>query len=299
MMRFLSVLADAGIEVFAPCIPSALDLRLDRSGIAEAAAAYKHALESGHRGGLSVFTISFGSILGLNLLADARFQGLHGDLMLFGAYADWVSALRYSITERDLSVEPVPPDPLNQPVVYMNLVEDMPGAPTDTSSVKEAWRRYVKATWGDLRMQERARFAPVADALAATLKPEERPLFLRGCGLEPGAFNEVEAALECAKERLAWLSPLPALRRLNCALHVAHGADDDVVPVTHAEMLVGLAREHTEVKAWVTGLYGHSEAAGLRDLANRGSSALRELRTMLGLLRAIAELSQSASHGEG
>lgn len=293
MMRFLSILANARIEVFAPFIPSAMSLRLDEIGLDESAAAFEFVTSRNPGPPLSVFTISFGAILGLHLATNPRFAGRHGDLMLFGAYSDWLQALRFSLSERDLSAEPVPPDPLNQPALYLNLVDNMKAAPADTRPLMDAWRRYIEGTWGDPLMKQGAQHEPVAAEIASTLSPEERQLFLRGCGLAPGSFDEVESALIDAKERLSWLDPEPALRRLRCALHIVHGADDDVIPVSHAGELVAMAGQCAEVHAWVTGLYGHSEGAGLGGLVHRGPGALRELQTMLGLLRAIARLSHA------
>jgi pimeloyl-ACP methyl ester carboxylesterase len=291
LLRFLSAVAASGVEVFAPFIPTLLSLKLEEAAVAETAAALKAATIDAPSGRIGIFTISFGSALGLRLMADPRFQEHTGDLMLFGGYCDWKDALRYSITDRDTRHDVVPPDPLNQPAVYMNLVEDMEGAPTDTQHLHAAWMAYVKATWGDPAMRDIARFEPIARKLAETLADDERPLFLRGCGLGEGAYQEVEGALSRSEARLAWLAPHDDLARLSCTLHIAHGADDDVVPVRHAAALADAATSCPKVTRAVTGIYGHTEHVGIGGLLKRGPAAFQELRTIVGLLHAITSVS--------
>ena len=291
LLRFLSAVAASGVEVFAPFLPTLLSLKLAESAVAETAAAFEAATQSDPDARLGVFTISFGSVLGLRLMSDPRFAGQTGDLMLFGGYCDWRDALRYSITDRDLSGDTVPPDPLNQPAIYMNLVSDMPTAPSDTAPIRDAWMAYVKATWGDPEMRDITRFEPVARRLAESLDARDRPLFLRGCGLGDGAMMEVDQALSKAAPRLAWLAPQGDLARLKGTLHIAHGTDDDVVPVHHAASLARAATSCTTVSQSITGIYGHTEHAGVEGLLKRGPAAFRELRTMVRMLHAITTVS--------
>ncbi|MGB0589753.1 MAG: hypothetical protein ACPGU1_08755 [Myxococcota bacterium] len=291
LLRFLSAVAASGVEVFAPFLPTLLALSLAESAVAETAAAFDTATQRAPGGPLGVFTISFGSVLGLRLMNDPKFDGQTGDLMLFGGYCDWRDALRYSITDRDMSGDTVPPDPLNQPAIYMNLVSDMPAAPSNTAPLRSAWMAYAKATWGDPAMRDITRFEPVARRLAESLDAADRPLFLRGCGLGDGAMKEVEQALSKASPRLAWLAPQGELARLRGTLHIAHGADDDVVPVRHAAALARGATSCTTVNQFITGIYGHTEHVGVEGLLKRGPAALRELRTMVRMLHAIATVS--------
>ena len=291
LLRFLSAVAASGVEVFAPFIPTLLSLSLDEASVAETEAALRAATADPSDGPIGLFTISFGSILGVRMMLTPEFQEKTEALMVFGGFCDWKDALRYSITDRDTRADVVPPDPLNQPAIYMNLVADMEAAPEQTHRVHDAWLAYIKATWGDPTMRDRARFEPIARRLSQTLEEEERALFLRGCGLAPGAREEVEGALVRANARLNWLDPQAHLARLRCPLYIAHGADDDVVPVHHAEAMASAATSCPRVTQAVTGLYGHTEHVGLSGLLKRGPEAFRELRTMMGLLRAIVSVS--------
>jgi len=295
LLRFLSAVAASGVEVFAPFIPTLLSLSLDEGSVAETKAALCAATADPSDGPIGLFTISFGSILGIRMMVDPDFRAHTEALMVFGGFCDWKDALRYSITDRDTRADVVPPDPLNQPAIYMNLVADMESAPEHTHRLHDAWLAYVKATWGDPSMRDIARFEPIAQRLSQTLDEEERALFLRGCGLAPGALEEVEGALLKASSRLDWLAPQPHLARLRCPLYIAHGADDDVVPVRHSEAMANAATSCPKVTQAVTGIYGHTEHVGIRGLLKRGPEAFMELRTMVGLLHAIASVSHPST----
>ena len=289
MLRFLSAVAASGVEVFAPFLPTALALKLEPQAADEAARALTYALDRPGARRPGLFTISFGSTLGARLAADPRFADRIGDLMLFGGFCDWRDVLRYSVGGGDTGA-PVPADPLNQVVIYLNLVDLIAGAPSNTEALKAGWTAFARETWGDVAMKARDRYEPVAHRLAEALSEEQRPLFLRGCNAAPGGRAEIDQALDRATERLGWLDPTPHLAKLRGVVHVVHGADDDVIPVTHADALAAACPNASKVYRRVTGMYGHTGPEGLAGLVRRGPEALREVGTMVGLLAAIADV---------
>jgi pimeloyl-ACP methyl ester carboxylesterase len=146
-------------------------------------------------------------------------------------------------------------------------------------------------------MKALERYEPIARRLADGLKDDERAIFLRGCHVDSGAEAEVDHALEVAAERLSWLDPRPHLAQVRTAVHVVHGADDDVIPVRHVDGLAEGCTSASSVHRWVTGMYGHTGPAGLAGLLGRGPAAVREVHTMIGLLRAIVAVAHpSSSH---
>jgi len=72
-------------------------------------------------------------------------------------------------------------------------------------------------------------------------------------------------------------------------VHVVHGSDDDVIPYTEAEALVDALSRHTEVKGWMTGMYGHT-ATDASTLLSNAAQAGREIATMLGMLHAVGSV---------
>ena len=105
-------------------------------------------------------------------------------------------------------------------------------------------------------------------------------------GVEPGAEALLEAALSLGASALAWLEPAPRAREVRVATHVVHGADDDVIPHTHARRLGKMLAERARAGVHVTGLYGHTGASGApwRDAVRLA----HEARTLAGALDAIA-----------
>lgn len=282
MDRFARVLAKAGYWVCAPFLPAFINMRLEPSLIRDALAVFDALAARTDRpaGRPGVFSISFGSLPALHVAA-ARPQQV-GSALIFGGYADWQQTLRFSIT----GGRGVPHDPLNRPVVFMNLVEHLPDAPADPTLLLAAWRRYLHATWGKPEMKQDGAWQAVARTIAETLPAGLQRHFLLGCGLAPGALDVAQAALAASAKARDWLDPRPALARIECPVSIVHGADDDVIPHTQAQLLFDALPPRARGGVFISGVYGHTGTGG------RGK-ALRELKTMVGMLRALARLGEA------
>ena len=268
MVRFCSVLAASGAVVVAPAIPDFLALRVTR----EAAVDFERALDAARPlfpARPALFSISFGSLLALRLAA-ARPDAIERAI-LFGGYADFAAAVRFCLAG------PPPRDPLNRPVVFINLVDQLAAA-HQRAPLGAAWRRYVERTWGQPDMKEPARWQAIARATADELPDQLRPLFLAGCGAEPGGDPDCLAALD--RMDLDFLDPRPLLASIRCPVDILHGIDDDVIPYTQAGEL---ARALPDARVHLTGLYAHTGRARLQVAA-----AARELRTFARLVRLLS-----------
>ncbi len=268
MDRFATILAASGAVVVAPAIPDFLALRVTP----DAAGDFERALEAARPlvpARPALVSISFGSLLVLRLAA-ARPDAIERAI-LFGGYADFAAAVRFCLTG------PAPRDPLNRPVVFINLVDQL--AAGDARDVlAAAWRRYVERTWGRPELKAPERWQPIARAVAAELAPALRPLFLAGCGAEPGGDPECLAALDGMD--LGFLDPRPLLPAVRCPVTIVHGVDDDVIPYTQA---AELARALPDARVPLTGLYAHTGRGRLRPW-----SAARELATFARLVRLLS-----------
>ncbi len=277
--RFCRVLAAAGHMVIAPFVPGYLRLVPGADAIAD----FGRVLDAVPRWEARraqrpvVFSISFGSLLAL---ACAAARDDIARLVVFGGYADFHATMRFCLSGDTGSGRVAPRDPLNQPVVMMNLLPHLTAVEADRGELAAGWRRYVEATWGRPEMKERARFEAVASELAPGVAASARELFLVGIGATPGAEALAYPALERFDARA--LDPRPYLRQIRCRVDLVHGADDDVIPFeqTHA---LGAGLVNADVRTHLTGLYGHTGASRptLR-------ASVRELATMLRILRALS-----------
>ena len=283
MDRFARVLANAGYWVCAPFLPSFIDMRLQPQLIDDALAVFDALVARTDRPICKpgVFSISFGSLPALRIAAGRPEQV--GSAILFGGYADWKAALRFSITGGG----DVPHDPLNRPVVFMNLVDHLPDAPRDPRTLLTAWRRYLKATWGKPEMKLDGAWQVVARTIADDLPAGLRRIFSLGCGLAPGALDVAKAALARSGAERDWLDPRPYMADIQCPVVIVHGADDDVIPYTQAQVLADALPPASRAGVFISGMYGHTGKA-------RGGAALQELQTMLGMLKALARLDRPA-----
>lgn len=281
--RFNRILASAGLLVLSPFLPDFTRMIITERVIDDLDAALGRLLEEAERPGL--LSISFGSLPVLRVAARPdRADRIRG-LFLFGGYADFHDTVRHCLSGEGR-------DPLNQPVVLMNLLADLPEAPLDPEPLLSAWRAYMEATWGRPEMKARARFAPIAERIEKSLDPSYRRLFRTGVGLEGDALALCAPALE--RRAPGFLDPRPHLAGIRCPVHLCHGLDDDVIPVSQVERLASALPAHVPVRTYVTGLYGHTGSAGL----SAASAAAREGVTLLGMLRAIIDVT-AAPLGDG
>jgi pimeloyl-ACP methyl ester carboxylesterase len=289
MDRFGRVLASAGVLVLAPFLPDFAEMRVADELVRDTTRAFdllESLPERPRHLKPGVFSISFGSLPALRLASSATHAARVGGLVVFGGYADFVDAIRFCLSGR----EGLPHDPLNRPVVFLNLLEHLEGAPRDPRALVAAWKRFVVETWGNEAMKERERYVAVARAIAESLDAGERALFSKGCGAEDGGVELGLSALARSEDRFAFLDPRPHLAGIRCPVHIVHGRDDDVIPVTHAALLADAMPEDIPVHTWLTGFYAHTSTTGLATWLGKLPLFAGELRSMLGILRAIREV---------
>ena len=266
--RFCRILAAAGHRVIAPFIPSYLALEPDTKAIDDFVRVVDALPRWCDRKPVA-FSISFGSLLAFG--AAAARPGIFERLVVFGGYADFEDTLEFCLTGDHR-------DPLNQPVVMMNLLDHISHDPALRGPLVAAWRAYVERTWGRPEMKAPERYLAIADELAPSVPEAIRALFL--AGIRPGAWPIAEPAVALANRRD--LDPKPFLPRVTGRVDLVHGADDDVIPLRHVHALAaGLV--NADVRVHVTGLYGHT-GAGFGKLA----ALPRELVTMVRVLRVLA-----------
>ena len=273
MDRFCRILAAAGHRVIAPFVPSYLALAPDARAIDDFVRVVD-ALPRWCERPPVAFSISFGSLLAL--AAAAARPGAFERIVVFGGYADFHEAMEFCLTGAGR-------DPLNQPVVLMNLLDHIAATPAlharERPALIAAWRGYVERVWGRPEMKAPERYLAVAEELAPAVPAGVRELFLIGVGARPGAWELVKPALARADRRD--LDPRPLLDRITGRVDLVHGTDDDVIPFQHAHALAaGLA--NADVRVHITGLYGHT-GAGFGRLA----ALPRELATMFRVLFAL------------
>ncbi len=294
--RFSRILAKAGLLIFTPFLPDYLELTAVAGVIRDADRAFAALMEYTERPRArlpGIFSISFGSLPALRLAASPERSSQVGGLMLFGGYADWKETASFCLTGELNGVRHTSHDPLDAPIIFINLLDAMPEAPDDKPPLVDAWKRYVKATWGRPEMRPLEGRAPIARQIAATLPEASRKFFLQGCLVEPGGVEIGLDALARGGPRWEVLDPRPHLSSLTCPVYIAHGIDDDVIPYTQLDRIREALPSGVPVTAHLTGLYGHTSRITMWHLLKRIPMMVREIWIMMAMLRAIV---RAATH---
>ncbi|MBK6685057.1 MAG: hypothetical protein IPG45_11375 [Deltaproteobacteria bacterium] len=284
--RFLRVLAGSGLLVLSPFLPDFTALEVKESLTDDLERALGALLEHPARPRSitpGIFSISFGSLPSLRLAARATPERPLGGLLVFGGYADFSRTLAHCLGQGAEG----PRDPLNQPVVFLNLLPwlEVP----EPERLAAALRRFVESTWGRPELKAKARHQPIAEAVGAELTGRTAQVYRIATGLDDGAFALAETALR-ARGTDAHLDPRPVLAQIRCPVHLVHGRDDDVIPHTELDALAAAFPAGAAVSTYKTGLYAHTGRGGFGNLAD----GFRELVTMFGMLKAIVEVSTAA-----
>ena len=278
--RFCRLLAASGFLVDAPLLRHHLRLRLSPetpADLVRALTAFAPAVDALGLPPPALFSISFGSLPAI--IAAAEHPSLVSGLALFGGFADFDAAIRYAVTGSDGQATP---DPLNRPALFLNFLPHL-DLGNDLGRVEWGWLTMVRRTWGRPELKLEGARDGIAHELAAHVPARHRELFLIGCGLAPGGEALLDRVLPLVAT--AHADPRPHLGRLTRPVLIAHGRDDDVIPVRQADELARALPAGLPRRVCVTGLYGHTGSARPTPGAIAG-----ELRTMLSLVRALDRL---------
>ncbi|MFO0611249.1 MAG: hypothetical protein U0414_01580 [Polyangiaceae bacterium] len=266
--RFASVLAAAGFVVVAPFFPDAIELLLAPTMFTDAETALHFAIAEAERRSLpppALFSISFGSILALHLAAHPEFRGRASRGLLFGGFAELFPAVEYAVTGRALyqdSALRAKRDPLNSPVVFMNLLPHLAlPAGADRELLLRAWRTMVHRTWGRTELKLDGARDPHAHAIARGLPDELRLPFLRGCGVAPGSFGWLKEGIAAAGDAMTRFDAGDRPARVHTPLTLVHGRDDDVIPYFESLKIAERLPPEMRRRTCITGLYGHTASA--------------------------------------
>jgi pimeloyl-ACP methyl ester carboxylesterase len=289
MDRLASILAALGYAVLSPAVPDLMSLRIHPATFNTLAAAFdllqgRPELPKGTRPG--VLSVSVGSLGALHLASSPTHADRISRLVTFGAFADPREFVRTVISGDRLRGESRPRDPLNQPVPFLTLLDHLPVPVREPEALAAAWRRYIRETWPrkELKNAESTAHCQVAETIAATLSPQDRDLFLIGCGARPGGLALCTAALDGAGGHYDYLDPRPRLGRITARVDLVHGADDAVVPSTQ---LATLAAAIPGARIHPLRLYAHSASVSPRHLARNLPRLAGDARTMTRIVRAL------------
>ena len=293
LVPFVRALAGSGAVVLVPEIPEwralhlAPERALDTLRGAILSLAQREEAAPGRIGGLG---FSFGVSPVLAAASDPALAKHMGVAAGFGGHCDLERTLRFLFQgEHEWKGRTYlgDPDPYGRWVVGGNYLDKVPGF-GDATDVAGALLDLAREA-GDLQVWAWERqLDPVKERLGERVHPSRRALFR---ALAPPAGEEVPRELSdilvpalalSAQETSPLFEPSRYLSQLRVPVRLIHGKADRLIPFTESLRLQELAPPQADVRAYLTGLFAHSQR-------HRGGRA-REVSEQLSFLRVMAHL---------
>lgn len=295
-----SMLASLGYVVYAPFAKDYRVLCIKPCTYEDYASAFDRVCldlkNKGYSFKVNVFSISFGSLLALQLAGDLKRKDSVNSVIIFGGYGDWRSTCD-EVIEKALfgRVENGYGDIRSIPAVFNHIVEYADDISKESAKkLRERWLRYMTISWmDDETYMNRNKCEELALSFVKDLTAEEKSFFLKGCGLEEGTF-QLYHALE-KKGNYNHLDPLKNVSQISCAMYLLHGKHDRLIPSSQQKIIKEALPAKTLKRLVLTKLYAHTARN------TEGSSFLRVLGTLpelRNLLRIFLTISLPNSSGK-
>lgn len=287
--RFCRVLANSGMRVGVPSLPTMRDVVMSPAVLEDTKHAFQVFLDKTGEEKVGIFSISAASIAGFSLAVDLILSKRISFLHSFGGFSDWSEALLFALSgDINGGEETLEPDPLGMPVIFLNLVESFPNFfPEMRGRLVPKWQEFVAKTWERPEMQEESVFKEIALKLADGLEAEERTFFLKGCSVEEGGDQIVQTFL-AKNNPIEWLEPEPLLKKIRVPTFLSHGRDDVVVPYTQIHDLESWLHSRYCSGVFITGFYHHTGVVGWKRVFENLVILPGELVHSIKMVRAIA-----------
>jgi len=260
--RFARVMANAGYIVGAPQLKSMTDCQMSPELCSDAIEAFCH-FRKQVEGPVGIFSISASSIAALSIGAHHGSRQYLSSIMLFGGFINWRESLVYALTGKLNNGKTAPIDPLNLPVIFLNLVHLLPHPPTDLVGFRAALKSFIDQCWEKKNYKTIEQYGPVATDIADKLPATDRMLFFQATRLKEGGVDMAVETAEKEHREHEWLDPGPLLAQQRSPLIMVHGKDDVVVPWTQARELQFAVPEDVHTQRYITGFYDHTGVTGI------------------------------------
>jgi pimeloyl-ACP methyl ester carboxylesterase len=284
--RFARVLAASGYVVGVPALPTMIGLRMEEALLEDTTEAFL-SFSALFQCPSAVFSISASSIAALYLGAKTQTSKKISQMMLFGGFYHWAETLNYAITGKISKETSLRIDPLNLPVVLLNVIEDLPLSEKERPLLCDGWREFVEGVWEDPEFQHFDQYSEVALDIAKGIPKSLQSIFLMGCSVEKGGVEYAKTAITQCTRDTTWLDPVPLLQDLRCPLHIAHGREDGVVPYTDAKRI---AKHVPSSHVYLTGLAHHAGVNKLGHYLWKLPQLFVELLRSISLVHAMSNL---------
>ncbi|NNM05089.1 MAG: hypothetical protein HKO65_08305 [Gemmatimonadetes bacterium] len=294
LVRFIRALAGTGAVVLVPEIPEWRELYLapDEATATIRASVFRLEAEGlGRAGHIGVMGFSLGVPQVLFSATDPLLREHLGGVAGFGGYGDLDRAIHFLFEgehEWDGRHYRLDPDPYGRWVVGANYLTAIPGL-EDAADVAQALVALAKKA-GDLQVGAwDACYDSYKEELIGRIHPTRHELFRAfappaGHGSPSEAARHLAPALaQAARTSVPHSDPMSFLDRVSVPVRLVHGRGDRLIPFSETLRLAEAFPRRTNVRAYVTSLFSHS---------NEDEGEVKEtgVEEQLNFLRILADL---------
>lgn len=270
-------LAAAGFLVMVPFLPEHLRMCMRARSVQDFVRAYDHLVslpDFPAKTLVRVLSVSVGSFVAIGLTKERPLNRL----FIFGGFLRWVSLIEHALSKRG--------DPILAPVVFTNLAEYL--CPDNAQQMRDAWLSFVTQTWRSPKKMETGFRRRVAESIAPELPSALQELFFVGCGLCEDRQQLGTRGLELGHEQLTSLDATKQVSIMSVPTYIAHGRNDEVIPVSEAQEMYALLPKSAQRDLFVSGLYGHSQTASLGASLRHPIRLAHDLATHIRFMKALS-----------
>jgi hypothetical protein len=280
-----TMLNSLGYIVYAPFLKDYRVLYVRPSTYEEYAKCFDRAVldvkEKGYFFKLNVFSISFGSLLSLQLAGDFKRKDAINAVIILGGYGDWQSTCD-EIMEKALFGRPEKGygDVRSIPAIFNHIIEYAEEISEESAKkLRSLWLKYMSISWVDESYLDKKKCQELATTFLDGLNDIEKSFFMKGCGLEEGAF-QLYTHLE-KKGNYKHLNPLKNISHVECAMYLLHGKYDRLISSAQQKIIKEALPAKTIKRLVLTKLYAHTARNKEGSVFLRVLSTLPELRNLL------------------
>ncbi|MBC61853.1 MAG: hypothetical protein CMP11_05290 [Zetaproteobacteria bacterium] len=257
--KFARSLAASGLLVYSPYNEDYMAMEVKKTTIDD----YKDFFNDFERRAgkdkldLSIFSISFGSLMALQIANDPFYSKKIKKVIIYGGYAYWNNICNFLLSVPPKDEKDFSRNDNSIAAIFMHLASSLGESKSDIKFLKDSWLKFIKKTWG-LNEKELPQQSKVTlDEILVDCPENLKKIFISGCKVTDKTFEYFEKASK-TNDELKYLDPAKYCENISAYVVLIHGKEDNLIPHTECDLIYQSLPKTIPKKIFKTNLYEHS-----------------------------------------